>query len=393
MNWVFFIGWALVAAYFLLLAWYSYWWIKIKESATQFEPTDLPKISVIIAARNEEETLPRCLQCITNQKYPPDRVEVIVIDDHSEDETALVAANFPNTSVLSLSNYTDTKMMGFKKKAISMGIEHATGEIIVSTDADCIMGKNWLLSISNSFVSNPDAQIIAAPVCLFPEAGTASILYAFQQLDFLIYQGITGGGIRSRLHHLCNGANLAYRKKPFFMVNGFSGNEHLPSGDDVFLIQKISHQFPLGAMYLKSKVGIVFTKAERTIRGFIQQRIRWAGKSAGYSEISILPIMFLVFLLNLFILISFLGLLVSPIKTSSGNFAYLQLAGILLLKIISETLLLIPVLRFFKKERLWFWFPVLQPLHIVYTVSSAFLALWGSYKWKGRQFKKRDIKK
>jgi len=390
MHFIFISGWVLLVSYLLLLGLYRYGWKKLPKDEFG-PPKSFPKISIIIPARNEELSLPGCLQSIVNQEYPPDCFEILVIDDHSEDRTVEIAGSFDKTLVLSLSNYTDNTTISFKKKAINIGIGKAKGDIIFSTDADCLMEKNWLKSISTAFTNNPDTKIIAGPVCLNPVKGNGiftRMFSAFQQIDFLMYQGITGGGIANGMHHLCNGANLAYKKEAFKAINGFSGNEDRPSGDDIFLMQKMVTRYPGSALYLMNQAAIVHTEPAQNIGSFFQQRIRWAGKSAGYSEKSILPIMFFVLLVNLEIILTVVVWIFNPKANFSGFLVIYQLLALLLIKILAESLLFLPVSRFFKQPKFWYWLPFLQPFHIAYTVSTAFLSLWGSYNWKGRRFKK-----
>lgn len=394
MNGIIIFCYLLFFAYLLLLAMYRKGWQSIHLPGVRKE-LNFPMVTIIIPARNEEFTLPSCLECIIKQQYPDSLFEIIVIDDHSEDNTASVAARFPKTRVLSLSDYPDDSFSSFKKRAITLGVSKAVGEIIITTDADCEMGVNWIRSIVTYFQNNRDVKIVAGPVNLIgltTKGIFKSAFSAFQQVDFMMFQGITAGGIGGRFHHLCNGANLAYRKDAFYAVDGFSGNEQQPSGDDIFLMQKMVSCFPGASFYLKSRDAIVKTRPARTVGEFIQQRIRWAGKSAGYSEKTILPIMGLVLGVNLCVLLPGLICVINPNLTIFQIPIYIHLGFLWLIKIFSEYLLFFPVSEFFGQPRLRIWILILQPLHVSYTVSIAFLSLIGTYKWKGRNFKKKGFK-
>ena len=146
-------------------------------------------------------------------------------------------------------------MNAYKKKAIEIAIAAASGEIIITTDADCVAGKNWLKSIA-AFYQLTDSVFIAAPVKIELQKG---VLSAFQSLDFLILQGITASSVHKRFHSMCNGANMAYTKKSFFEVNGFKNIDGIASGDDMLLMHKIAVVYPQHYYFIKTKQAIVTT--------------------------------------------------------------------------------------------------------------------------------------
>ena len=384
------IAWVLVTVYLLLLIFYRAGWGNQTADPIQ-KATSENFLSVIIPARNEGRNLGNCLNSISKQKFPVSKYEVIVVDDNSDDNTVQIAKGYPGTKVLSLSEDTVIHLKSHKKTAITKAVNQAKGNIIVSTDADCTMESGWLEAIDQRFSTQPRLMAIAGPVKLI--SPDENLFTVFQSLDFAMYQGITAAGINTGWHHLANGANLAYRKSAFEAVNGFSGHEHLPTGDDMLLVQKIRTRFPGSVQYLKENKAVVSTLPCPDLKSFIHQRIRWASKSAEYTEKKILPVMVLVFLVNLTMLL--LGVL-SIFNSSSEiwGLTILQQLGLLFsIKILSELILIIPVLKFFKQEKLLWFFILLQPFHICYTVSMAFLGLKGSYEWKGRQIRKSDQKK
>ncbi len=386
---ILYIAWFIIALYLGLLIIYRMGWSK-SGSIRVIQSPDISFLSVIIPARNEEKNIANCLRSIQNQQFPADRFEVIVVDDNSEDNTMQKVKNFQTVKTLSLSVHTDNNTFSHKKLAISLGIRHAKGNIIVSTDADCIAPPDWLVSIEQAFF-NPNLMALAGPVKL--DSSDGKFLTIFQSLDFLMYQGITAAGINTGIHHLANGANLSYRKSAFEAVDGFTGHEHLPTGDDMLLVQKIRNRFPGSVKYLKNENAVVSTLPCPDLKSFIHQRIRWASKSAEYSEKTILPIMMLVFLVNLVVLALTVFSFVVTKEKFFGLYLYQHLGLIFLLKICAEFLLLVPVLRFFKQSGLLLWFIFLQPFHVCYTVSAAFTSFIGSYEWKGRQIRKADVKK
>jgi cellulose synthase/poly-beta-1,6-N-acetylglucosamine synthase-like glycosyltransferase len=336
-------------------------------------------ISVIIPARNEEENIAACLESITKQGYPKNLFEMIVIDDFSTDKTAEIINTFTdkNVSLLSLKDFTtEGELNSYKKKAIEIAISKAKGDLIVTTDADCIVPNKWLETIA-SFYEKHNPVFIAAPVVYH---GENNFLKIFQSLDFMTLQGITGASVYKKFHSMCNGANLVYEKKVFLEVGGFTGIDNIASGDDMLLMHKIFNLYPDKVLFLKSSDAIVQTKPAGTLKEFLNQRIRWASKADKYTDKKITGVLLLVYLFNVWLF--FIGLL---------SFFYHQIffwfIGVVIAKIIVELFLLYPVAKFFNKEKLLWWFPLAQPFHILYTIVAGWLGKFGTYKWKERKVK------
>ncbi|MEO5782031.1 MAG: glycosyltransferase, partial [Ginsengibacter sp.] len=240
-------------------------------------------ISVIIPARNEEENIQACLDSITNQGYPKNLFEVIVVDDFSTDRTVEIVNSFANknVSLLSLKDFAkEGELNSYKKKAIEIAISKANGELIITTDADCIVQNKWLETIAR-FYEKYNPAFIAAPVAYH---GETNFLKIFQSLDFMMLQGITGASVYKKFHSMCNGANLAYEKKVFLEVDGFAGIDNIASGDDMLLMHKIFNRYPDKVLFLKSRDAIVQTKPAGTLQEFLNQRIRWASKADKYTD-------------------------------------------------------------------------------------------------------------
>lgn len=356
--------------YSLLIFYYWKNWKLIPVYTTpQRNPTT--RISVIVPARNEERNICTLLQALQQQTYPHELTEIIVIDDHSTDRTAELIRQFSGVKLLQLDA---TGINSYKKKAIETGITAATGDLIVTTDADCIPPPGWLQTIA-ACKEERNSVFIVAPVQF---TITHSLLSIFQELDFLVLQGITGASVYKNLHSMCNGANLAYEKKAFYEVGGFTGIDKIASGDDMLLMYKIWKQFPSRVHYLKSKDAIVSTAPMKTWKDFFNQRIRWASKAKSYDDKRIFIVLLLVYLFNL----SFLVLLIAGYW--DVNFLF-WLLGLWFAKTIVELPFVYAVAGFFSKRRLLRYFFFFQPLHILYTILSGLLGQFGKYEWKGRK--------
>ena len=367
--------------YACLILYYRQSWLSIPSFSFQRidESAPVTFISVIIPARNEEVNIEACLTSVTNQSYLKALFEVIVVDDFSTDRTAAIIKSFSakNVSLISLKDYAqDGKLNSYKKRAIEIAISKAKGDLIVTTDADCIVPYNWLYTIAG-FYEKYKPAFIAAPVSYF---GENNFLKIFQSLDFMTLQGITGAAVSKKFHNMCNGANLAYEKKSFSEVDGFAGIDNIASGDDMLLMHKIYNRYPERVLFLKSADAIVHTKPAETLGNFLNQRIRWSSKADKYSDKKITAVLVLVYFFNIWILF----LAIASFFSFSSFKTFLLL---LLSKTIIELFFLYPVARFFKKEKMLFWFPVAQPFHVLYTVIAGWLGKFGSYKWKERKVK------
>jgi cellulose synthase/poly-beta-1,6-N-acetylglucosamine synthase-like glycosyltransferase len=376
--------------YFLLILYYWRSWLSIPEFKPQL--TNVPpqtRISVIIAARNEEENIAACLDSISKQFYPKEFFEVIVVDDHSTDKTAEIISvhHATNVKLISLKDrIADQKLNSYKKKAIEIAISQATGELIVTTDADCIVPKHWLQTLA-SFYEQYEPAFIAAPVSI--DCSNKFIEF-FQGLDFMTLQGITGASVHKKIHSMCNGANLAYTKKAFEEVGGFSGIDNIASGDDMLLMHKIYKRWPDKVLFLRSKEAIVSTVPVNSIKEFFNQRIRWSSKADKYNDKRIFAVLILVYIVNVLLLALPVIAIFNNAQSSMFN-TQCSMIGVwlllLLAKTITELIFLYPVAKFFGKQTMLWMFPLMQPFHIIYTVIAGWLGKFGSYRWKERTVK------
>lgn len=358
--------------YSILVLFYWITWEKIPVySPGKENPTT--RISVIIPARNEEDNIEALLLSLQSQSYPKDLFEIIVVDDHSTDSTPKIVSRFSSVKLILLQ---EAKINSYKKKAIEKGIKEATGEWIVTTDADCIPSQNWLQTIA-SFQKKTGARFIAAPVVL---KNNNSVLQLFQAMDFMVLQGITGAVVDSQKMAMCNGANISYEKKSFWDVSGFDGIDSIASGDDMLLMYKVAKKFPGSCFYLKSEDATVTTTPVKTWKTFFNQRIRWASKARKYEDKRVFPVLLLVYLFNL----SFLVLGIAGIF---NNIYWVYLGALLLTKTFVELPLFFAASQFFHKRDLLLYFFFFQPFHIIYTLAAGFFSQFGKYEWKGRRVK------
>jgi len=339
------------------------------------------KITIIIPVRNEGAYIYDLLHSILNQNYPKNLFQIILVDDHSDDDTVAIINSFNSDqiSILPLDQFeiNDT-FNSYKKFGIEKAIELANGDLLVHTDGDCVVQKNWLAYFASHFEYHKKS-FIGGPVNF--HAGNNGI-QNFQELDMMGMMIITGAGVQKKKGHICNGANLAYTKSLFEKVGGFKGINKMASGDDVLLMQKVAAQAPEEIAYLKNSKATVFTQSAKTWKVFKEQRIRWATKSSTYKDKSVTLELAAVFFFHLSLVISLVGSLFFG-RLFLGIFVVM-----LLVKIVADYLLLRIATRFFNNEDAMLQFAPSLLIHVYYIVNVGILAnLRGSYEWKGRVVK------
>jgi len=364
--------------YLLLMLMYKEWFVRLKPFEPLLNYSPKTSFSILVPARNEAENIGTLLQSIYQQHYPKELWEVIVIDDFSTDSTPKIVLEFnkvcPNIKLIKLSDVLNgERINSYKKKAIETGIAQAENDWIVTTDADCLAGKEWLTTF-NAYIQEKDPVFVGGPVSFLNDG---SGLQTFQCIDFLALQGITAAAVSAGFHAMCNGANLAYKKEVFYAVNGFKGIDKIASGDDMLLMNKIKKRYPQKIGYVFSPKAIIKTLPMDTLKSFINQRIRWASKGNKYKDVGVKAVLWVVLLVNI-------GLLIMPFMA----FYYAGLIWYWLLMIVLKTLIeasfAVRIAAFFPIKLNW-KDALLQFPHIIYTSLAGCLGMFGKYQWKDRR--------
>lgn len=356
---------------YLIYRFYS-GWKDIPEIIVPANFTPDLSISVIIAARNEEENILECLQSILSCKYPGNLLQVILVNDHSEDETSILANSIKDDRLVVLEQ-VDGK--SGKKQALDYAIKLCKGELVITTDADCTVRENWIRTVAYDYSIN-QYQIATAPV-VFEEGN--SMIEDYQVLDMSGMMAVTANGIASKKYYLANGANLSFLKSAFLRVDGYAGNEKLASGDDMFLIQKMAEK-NMSIGFVKSKEAVVTTASEKNISNLLRQRKRWATKSKAYSDSGLQWILVLIFLFQFSILVNFfLSFIID------GTLIFIALFQ-LFIKCIMDYLFLNQMTRYFNRSenmRSFFGASLISIFIVLY--SGLVSIVPGAYQWKGRK--------
>ena len=334
--------------------------------------------TIVVPFRNEAENLPFLLESFSKMNYPTDLFEVILVDDESE-ERFQISDFRPERQrtgeALQISTIANIRTSNSPKKdAITTAIQVVKNDWIITTDADCVVPENWLLTLDN-YIQNHEVAMIAGAVTY---NGNNSFLHHFQQLDLASLQGATIGSFGIGKGFMCNGANLAYTKSLFEELNGFEGNNQIASGDDVFLLQKAIAQFPKKVHYLKSENNIIITKPVNDWKSLFHQRVRWASKTGSYQSQFGIGLGLVVFSGNLVCILGF-GFWVL------GVIPFLNIALLFFSKFIVDSVLIYRTNRFLTSNKMCYL--VLSSLfYPFFSVGVALYSLFGKYEWKGRRF-------
>ena len=362
---VFFSFCLLYYSYFVLRA--SWYFGRKKKKETSPESSS---VSIIIPARNEAGGIATCLDSVLAQSYSG-AWEVIVVNDHSTDETAAIVDSFVEKNAqLRLLELTETSG---KKAALTAAIEAARYNIILQTDADCIVSPTWLQAMSETF--SEQTEMVSGPVLLTHDKSL------FQQLQSLEYLGLVtlgAGSLLSGHPNMANGANIAYRKAAFLDVGGFSGIDHVASGDDELLLQKILERGADRITFCKDQRAIVRTPAQANWASFKVQRLRWVSKARTYRNRWVNVTQMISWL-------AFVGLaFVSFAAMVHISFVPWALT-FWLAKIVADAWMMLLASHFFQQNKLLLLFLLLQFLYVPYVI---WIGIAGNlitrYDWKER---------
>jgi cellulose synthase/poly-beta-1,6-N-acetylglucosamine synthase-like glycosyltransferase len=245
------------------------------DAAGASEPAALPKVSVVVAVRNEERHITTLLGSLVKQDYPDDLLEIIIVNDNSTDRTPIAVSEFIRSQ-----NDPDCPRMKLiynpfsgKKRAVRHGIEKASGEVILTTDADCTVGSEWVRRHASWYI-NGGPDLVLAPVVQRPAAG---FWHRFGVFEFSALQAVTEAAASAGYPVMCNAANMSFRREIYIRYSG-ELREDLPSGDDMFLLEAVMRGGG-AARHDGRSAAAVETAGAVTSAALLRQRARWASKA------------------------------------------------------------------------------------------------------------------
>lgn len=335
--------------------------------------------SIVIPFRNEAENLPQLLASIQQLNYPTLLFEILLVNDASDDGSCEIIENFqqqfPLVNMVLLNNQRTSKSP--KKDAINTAIKKSQFNWIVTTDADCIVPASWL-KIFNQFIEHKQPVFISAPVKFIQED---SFLFHFQNLNLLGLIGTTIGSFGINKPILCNGANLCYNKVIFNELNGFIGNDNIASGDDIFLLEKMTKKYPKQTLFLKSTSATILTISEKNWNSYSNQQIRWASKATAYKSNFSKSVGLVVLLMNF-------SIIILPIIAIFTPFYWKLFITVFIQKMIVDFILIQKTGAFLQTKKLLINYLPIAFLHPFFTTFIGLVSLFKDYEWKGRKFNK-----
>jgi len=341
--------------------------------------------SVVIAARNEERNIEKCLQSVFSQDLPAERYEVIVINDRSQDSTPEILNNlqnrFKNLKVITI---TETPAgISPKKYAVTKGIESASNEIIVFTDADCTVKPQWLSTINNHFKA--DTALVQGITSYGYVNGMNKIFFGLQSIDFLSHGVIAAAAIGANLPINSNANNLAFRKSAFEDIGGYGSDSKVVLGDDDHLLQRVWKSRRWKVRFMADSRANVETEPTPTISAVFEQRRRWGSVTVHYqlSQMLLLSLVFQFYLLTA----------LTAIAAVFHHSFLTVFAGLLLVKLAGELVLLIPGTRIFGKKDLRKFILPASLIQLPMVLGAVLLGVFCKFDWKGQKMARTINKK
>lgn len=357
--------------YFFMILWFYHGWNKTPVYQTG-KLSDSIKISVIVVFRNELESLSDLIMDLVNQDYLVHNLEVILVDDNSTDGSYELVRNLTEQNP----HFKLIKNSGNgKKHALSEGIDYSSGELIVTTDADCRMEKNWLKTIA-AYSADNKSDMILGPVLPVVDRGFFSDLVALEYISLI---GATAGAAGIKHPIMNNGANMAFQistlnsiPDPFLIKT--------PSGEDVFFMLNLKKTNKSEINFLKSIEAVVSTQMPSGIKEFWQQRLRWVSKSKYYHDADIIISAAIVWWISFLMFATLMAGIFNPVY-------FLVYTFLFIMKSIPDYLLLSKVLAFFNRPGLIKHFILLQIIYPFYvTLTGIFGLIFVKFRWKDRKY-------
>jgi len=366
----------IILAYVAMMLLISYGWLTLKNRANN-KTGSIPFVSVVVAARNEEKSIIKLLDGLILQQYPADLFEVVVVNDHSSDDTVSVIHQFLKDHPSFRCRVISNTNIG-KKEAVKTGIAHASGDIIATTDADCLVPSAWLKTLVGG-MDNREIKLLMAPVIYEQSSG---LLQRFYDLEFISLVASGAGAAGLGLPFMGNAANMIFRKDTFVNAQTHQQGKAYASGDDVFLIHQTLKTFGRKSVqFLLHDKALVVTPPPANLQQFVNQRLRWASKAKGYTSPVAMLVSLVVLLTNSVLAAVFVA-----------GFFFTWLWPIFVLLLVTKMLVDVPVVfgyaTFSNKSCLKRWFIPFSLAYPFYILGVGFSSLFVGFSWKGRSYTK-----
>ena len=340
-------------------------------------PVDLPFVSILVPARDEEENIASCLDSLVRQQYPSDKYEIVVVNDRSTDSTPTMISGYQKEYDTVKSVNIDSNCSGLtgKQNAIKEGLKFCTGEYILNTDADCIVGPLWVRRMVSHFA--PKVGIAIGFSTIRRANGSGSLFANLQSLDMLFLMDAAAGAIGVNVPVSCLGRNLACRKAALDDID-YSGMRYTVT-EDAALVHTVAKRTDWSATAVYDRDASVLTFAEKKMKQLLSQRIRWVLGGRATRSWSQIPL-HVVFLFHLYLVISF------PLVLLARPFMFVVLLSILI-KATMDFVRCHRVCREFDRTDLLRLFIPYEIFMVLYSTFTGFGSIFvRKVQWKGEVY-------
>jgi cellulose synthase/poly-beta-1,6-N-acetylglucosamine synthase-like glycosyltransferase len=329
----------------------------------------LPTVSVVVPARNEEGTIERCVRSLMATMYPANRFEVIVVNDRSTDGTGEVLQRLQGEFAAlrvhnTIETHDNTNLQG-KTRALHQGIEHSDGDVVMMTDADCVVQPTWVRHVAELFV-HPDVALVPS----FTVIQAHTVFARMQGLEWVFNHTMASAGIGLGQPLGCFGNNLSVRRSVY---DAFGGYARIPFSvtEDLAMLQAVARLPNQQIRYVCDEQTRVETLPCPTLSAFVKQHRRWVlgGRALGWRATVFVALASAVWA----------GLLVASLAQ-----AWWLVATILLVRMLCDVMVVLPSLYRLNMVGLVWWFPFALPFFLLVELITPFFLLKPSVEWKGQ---------
>ena len=230
----------------------------------------LNQISVIVAVKNGQKSLPHLLNNLLSQNYKGN-VEFIIVDDQSVDNTKKIIKDFSlkNNKIKYVSSDQGDQRLSYKKKAIDAGIKQAKYNILLFTDVDCKLPNTWIKTMNENFHNDTDFLIGVAKTDT-----SNNIISCFQKIDLQMLFCVARGMTIMNFPFASIGQNQAYRKEIYNEIGFLDISDSIQGDDTLFLQLCLKNNIKVN--FNDDRNSFVNSRTENDLIPFIKQRMRWA---------------------------------------------------------------------------------------------------------------------
>lgn len=237
---------------------------------------DDPTVSIVIPVRNEEHQIRGILDSLLLVDYPPEKLEIIVVNDFSEDRTREIARSYQNRfscryDVRDAYDEPDGKLI-LKTRPLAQGIDVASGEIILMTDADCTVPKDWVRSMVAYYTN--DVGMVCGTTLPHPRENAKSSLTPLETLDWLFLLGSCTGMSGKGHPQALIGNNYSVRKSAYEDIGTFRSLA-IADLDDIVLLKAMEQSGRWKIVFPAYRGVMVYTRPLQSLLELARQRRRW----------------------------------------------------------------------------------------------------------------------